>query len=265
MRKFFLACEREKVRYLLISGQAAVLYGASAFTEDTDLWIDPAPRNLRRLVRALRRAGARIYKLTPPLESRYVRRRHGFHFTLPGQPFMSYLDVMGMPPRVRGFAEALGRSHREATPWGRIPVVAIEDLVELKKTRRLQDYDTISLLARIRLERDPGGPGGAITRRTLRWALKNLFRAEDLHWLLESRPGFRAEALRIRPEPVRALVDPRTLGMRRGDRALAVCRRAIALEIAGLQQRDVRYWSPVVRQLRTLRAKGGLMEVGAHL
>jgi hypothetical protein len=39
MRSLLRAFERERVRYLVISGQACILYGASRFTEDLDLWI----------------------------------------------------------------------------------------------------------------------------------------------------------------------------------------------------------------------------------
>lgn len=265
MRSFFRACEREGVRYLLISGQAAVLYGASAFTEDTDVWIDPAPANVRRFLRALRRARARAYKLTPPMTARFIRRGHGFHFTLPDPPPVSYLDVMGRPPRVGRFADAAGRARTEKTPWGRIPVVAIEDLVELKKTRRYQDYDTISNLARLRLERHDEGKTPPPPPRLLRWALNNLFRAEDLVRVLESRPEARPEAARSGRPALRALVDTRSFRLRRGGRALAACRRAIALEVARLQEKDVRYWSPVMRELRVLRAKGLLLEVGSRV
>lgn len=42
MKSLFRSFEKEGVRYLLIGGQAAILYGASHFTQDLDLWVDPA-------------------------------------------------------------------------------------------------------------------------------------------------------------------------------------------------------------------------------
>ena len=36
---FFQSLEREAVAYLLVSGQATVLYGAAAFSEDVELWM----------------------------------------------------------------------------------------------------------------------------------------------------------------------------------------------------------------------------------
>jgi hypothetical protein len=41
---FFQSLERHGVEYLLISGQATVLYGAATFSEDIDLWISPTEK-----------------------------------------------------------------------------------------------------------------------------------------------------------------------------------------------------------------------------
>jgi len=83
MQSCFRALERHRVRYLLISGQAAVLYRASTFSEDVDVWVAPSAPNWSRLLEALGDCDARVYKLTPPLTLPYVRRGHGFHFTIP--------------------------------------------------------------------------------------------------------------------------------------------------------------------------------------
>jgi hypothetical protein len=53
MRSFFQSLETESVRYLLISGQATVLYGAAMFSEDIDLWIEPSKANIAALMNAL--------------------------------------------------------------------------------------------------------------------------------------------------------------------------------------------------------------------
>ena len=49
MRSFFRNLDRERVEFILISGQAAVLYGAATFSEDFDLWVRPTSANLARL------------------------------------------------------------------------------------------------------------------------------------------------------------------------------------------------------------------------
>jgi len=137
MRGLFRSFERSGLEYLLISGQASVLYGAATFSEDIDLWVRPTTGNLRRLLRALAGCRARVYKLTPPLEVRFLRKGHAFHFVVPSRPLPVYLDVMGRPPRVGSFEAARRRARRLRTRWGTLPVVSIEDLVRIKATRRL--------------------------------------------------------------------------------------------------------------------------------
>jgi len=81
---FFQSLSDRSVEYLLISGQATVLYGAATFSEDIDLWINPASENRDRFTATLRDCRARFYKLTPQLTSENLSHGHGFHFVLPG-------------------------------------------------------------------------------------------------------------------------------------------------------------------------------------
>jgi hypothetical protein len=74
---FFQSLETHRVAYLLISGQATVLYGAATFSEDIDLWVEPSSGNIERFQAALSAVGARYYKLTPPLEAPYFEAGHG--------------------------------------------------------------------------------------------------------------------------------------------------------------------------------------------
>src|SRR5437867_4207890 len=222
MRSFFGRLNHRKVDYLLISGQASVLYGAAQFSEDIDLWIRPAAGNLRRLLQALADSEARVYKLTPKPDAAVLQRGHALHFTVPvGVGPALYIDIMGRPPRVGSFAQAVSRCQRMATDWGLVPVVAVEDLVALKRTRRLADYDVISRLVRIRIEETARPAPGA-----LRWALMHSFRAEDLAWIL-GRPRC--------PKANR----PAVRALRGGDspQALDRCTDLLAREIAQHQRR----------------------------
>ncbi|MBN1672658.1 MAG: hypothetical protein JXR37_16570 [Kiritimatiellae bacterium] len=65
---FFRSLEDHAVDYLLISGQATVLYGAAAFSEDIDLWVNPTEPNRRAFLSALAARRACYYKATPPFE-----------------------------------------------------------------------------------------------------------------------------------------------------------------------------------------------------
>ena len=74
---FFQSLNRHAVEYLLISGQATVLYGAATFSEDIDLWLHATENNCSRFLAALRDRGVRYYKLTPPLTIQHLVRGHG--------------------------------------------------------------------------------------------------------------------------------------------------------------------------------------------
>src|SRR5437867_1380122 len=121
--------DAEKLAHLLIGGQAAVIYGAAVFTQDVDIWVRPDSENFERLLRSLAGCRARVHKLTPPLTLHWARRGHGFHFLVPARESPVPLDVLARPPRVRGFGMARKRARIEDTDWGRLPVVAQEDLV----------------------------------------------------------------------------------------------------------------------------------------
>src|SRR5438132_9381810 len=133
MRELFQNFDREHVEYLLIGGQATIIYGAADFTQDVDIWVRPDADNFRRLLRALAFSRARVHKLTPPLTLNWARRGHGFHFLVPDRKERVPLDVMARPPRVGRFAAARNRARLENTDWGRLPIVAEEDLVLLKR------------------------------------------------------------------------------------------------------------------------------------
>jgi len=243
MRSFFRNLERETVRYLLVSGQASILYGAATFSEDVDLWIEPAAANIDRFLRALHRSRAVAHKLTPPLTLRHLRRGHGFHFRIPSRAGEWYLDVMGKPPRVGGFAAAARRATQFDTAWGVVPVVAIQDLVEMKKTRRLGDYDVISKLACIRLR-----AAAKVSPPILQWALRNVFRLEDAQWIFERWPAARSLSV---------------LRERRWLRTLSI--DGLLREIGALQKNDVRYWSPIIDELRVMRRDGLLIAEGSRI
>lgn len=249
MRSFLASLERERVRYLLISGQACVLYGASQFTEDVDLWVRPTRADLRGLLKALAGAGAIVHKLTPRPNLALARRGHGFHFMIRPD---TYIDVMARPPRVGPFGDAWARRRRIATDWGKIPVVSPEDLVLLKRTNRPSDYEAISNLVRMRWVESPDDPG------VVRWGLRNTFDVDDLATLVRSS-GVAARMARTRPA-VRALLPYGTRRLPAKVRREAA--RLLALEATDVQERGRRYWLPILRELKDLRAKGELLRLG---
>jgi hypothetical protein len=64
----FASLERNDVKYLVIGGIAAVLYGVPRATFDLVILIEPTPENARRMLRALEEAGLGTAALTTPEE-----------------------------------------------------------------------------------------------------------------------------------------------------------------------------------------------------
>jgi len=255
---FFQHLEAASARYLLISGQATILYGAASFSEDVDLWVDPDRNNLEAFLGVLRQSRARYYKLTPPLTEAHARRGHGFHFVLPGESGDSetYLDVLGRPPRVGSYESALADARTFDTDWGRIPTIGIRPLVEVKKTQRAEDYPVISRLV-LRLLEDTTPDAAA-----LRWALENLMTVGALAELFRTHDA----ALDAHRLPLAELLTRHRDELRGGSTLSESAEDEIDAwlgeRIAKHRKADRRYWRPIIDELRELRRAGQLMPEG---
>jgi hypothetical protein len=256
---FFRSLEQHRVEYLLISGQATVLYGAATFSEDIDLWINPAAENNSRLIATLRECCARYYKLTPPLIQAHLARGHGFHFVLPSEAGPeTFVDIMGQPPRVGPFTANSHTARLMQTDWGPIRTVGLKELVEIKKTQRIEDYPIIGNLV-LAWFRDPVCSRNA---EDFQWAMDHIFTVATLREFFEEQP-----------EAVHHVAKPRTPALRTFAEEVVASREVpeeIEHAIAGamqermmlLQQRDRRYWREIIAELRQFRAQGVLMREG---
>ena len=257
---FFQSLSDHGVAYLLISGQATVLYGAATFSEDIDLWINPTSENRDRFTDALRDCAARFYKRTPPLTVENLGRGHGFHFLLPGGNESGvFLDVMGNPPRAGSFAASLATARWMETEWGAIRTIGLKPLVELKKTQRLEDYPIISKLALAWFDQ----PECAKTADDLRWALQNIFTLPELRIFLAEHP----EAMDLAVEHLNPAVTEFGRQLLSGaDVSESVERQVnewMQPRIADLQQADRRYWREIIAELKSLRATAKLVAEGS--
>jgi hypothetical protein len=251
---FFQSLSNEKVRYLLISGQATILYGASAFSEDVDIWVRIDDENRRRFLAALSVSRATYYKLTPSFSLTNLERGHGFHFVVGGKDAF-FLDVMGKPPRVPSFDEAAGEAELISTDWGDIPTVGIKHLVELKKTQRASDYSVIGqLVLRYLEQRD------IVNDDDYRWAFRNVFTLPEFHQLVEEYPDIQTaceddDALR---NYARVVVG----GDLVGDDLELETDRILAERVLARQAEDRRYWREIIAELKGFKKAGQLMVQG---
>ena len=68
--RFLIGLSRARVRWLLIGRQALIHYGVPVQTMDYDLWVDPVPVNIRKLLRVARELGLEAPYSAQDLESR---------------------------------------------------------------------------------------------------------------------------------------------------------------------------------------------------
>jgi len=256
---FFQSLSEHGVEYLLISGQATILYGAATFSEDIDLWINPTSENRDRFTAALRDRQARFYKLTPQVTVENLRRGHGFHFLLPGGKDSDiFLDVMGNPPRIGSFTASLKTARWMETEWGSIRTVGLKPLVELKKTQRLEDYPVISKLALGWFDR----PECAKTSGELHWALRNIFTLPELQVFFGEHPEALDLSIENSHPSVTAFGRQSLAGGAVDESVERQVNKWMQQRIAELQQADRHYWREIIAELKTLRASEKLVTEG---
>ena len=132
-----------------------------------------------------------------------------------------------------------------------------EMLVELKKTNRPADYEVITKLAMIGL-----GRGGPPSRRVLRWALRNIFRPEDMWKVIEEwGPRIGSRELSLSPV-IRTMHGLWRRGGTPSLRQLAQASRRLYGVAQEHQDRGRSYWLPLLADLRRMRVRGDLLEEG---
>lgn len=74
---FLSRLSKGRVRWLLIGRQALIHYGAPVQTMDYDLWIDPTPANVEKLLQVARRVGLEGPGSAEAVEKRPLFSLHG--------------------------------------------------------------------------------------------------------------------------------------------------------------------------------------------
>jgi len=140
------ALNRAKVAYLVIGGVACILHGYARATEDLDILIERTTPNAARILKALASLG---YGFAREWTAAEILKRP--------------ITVIGDDPRVDVFTIAWKLKYEQAAPNAgtvdvdgvRIPLIGLDDLIETKRTGRLQDAADIEALEQIRRLRSP--------------------------------------------------------------------------------------------------------------
>lgn len=226
------------VQFLLMGGQACILYGAAEFSRDTDLAILASEENLEALRSALTELQAEQVFL-PPLELAYLERGHACHFRCWHSDCRGLrIDLMA---RLRGcdeFSQLWERRQVFDLPqWGEVPVLALPDLVQSKKTQRDKDWPMVRRLVEVDYwvhHRNP--PPGAVC-----W------------WLAESRTPEHLLALAAAYPNLVALVQERPWLSEAVAKGPAAIEKQLEEEERRIREADRAYWQSLRRELEALR------------
>jgi predicted nucleotidyltransferase len=134
------ALNQAGVRYLVIGGVACVLHGYVRATTDVDILIERTPENARRALQALGGLGWGFASEWSPDE---ILRRP---ITVIGDD--PAVDIFTVAWKVK-YEDAVGRSSAVEVDGVSIPLIAIDDLIETKRTGRALDAADVEALQRV--------------------------------------------------------------------------------------------------------------------
>lgn len=138
------AFNRERLRAILSSGQAVVLYRLAIMSKDGDWILREDEEALAHVLDVLGQRGAR-YRFGAPLDVRWLAGGWSSHLEHRQEGLRLRTDFVTRPPRMS--AEQLDETWRHPVDQG-VPVIGLEELAEIKKTNREKDYPVIGELAR---------------------------------------------------------------------------------------------------------------------
>lgn len=152
--------ERHGVRFMIVGGQAARLWGSPSLTQDFDAVYARDRDNLERLAAALRDLGAKLRvanvseDLPFQLDAETLERGLNFTFRTP----YGDLDFLGLPAGVTGYDELEPNAVAVEIGGRRVLVTALDDLIRMKVAAgRLKDRVEVEILRALRDERDRRG------------------------------------------------------------------------------------------------------------
>jgi hypothetical protein len=239
IRKVLSTLTTRQVPYLLMGGQACVLYGAAQFSRDTDIVISVDPADLAALTCALEDLQASQIAV-PPFEVEYLRRGMAVHFRCqhPDAKDMR-LDVMHVMRGVAPFEELWNRrTTLEYENGTKVEMLALPDLVQAKKTQRDKDWPMLRLL----IETHYRNHRVSANEDEVRFWLREARTVSILQAVAKQYPALATEIVPQRP----LLADVGTASVEAIEQALQEEER---LE----READRRYWAPLFKELEQLR------------
>lgn len=239
IHKALLIVKSSNARFLVMGGQACVLYGAAEFSRDLDLTIGIDPKNVQAVGNALKHLKAEQI-LVPGFDIAALDRGHACHFRcrLSGIENLR-IDLMS---RMRGCSdfEVLWsrRTIADLPEVGLVGVLSLPDLVQAKKTQRDKDWPMIRRLIEADYLRSHINP----TSEQIRF------------WLRECRtPALLVHLAKQYANDCRTLLAQRPLLQNVGEGDISAIEAGLSQEEQLEREADQEYWSPLRAELTQWR------------
>jgi hypothetical protein len=236
--KVLSSMRKNGVSYLLMGGQACVLYGGAEFSRDTDLVVLGDEDNLARLQVALRELKAETIAV-PPFEKQFLDEGLAVHFRCHADEATGMrVDVMTRLRGVADFSELWQRRTTMDCDQEQLEVLSLPDLVAAKKTQRDKDWSMIRRLVEANYLSRHASPS-----------------AEQIQfWFRELRtPELLIELARLFPDALRSAMKTRpALSIVQSGNEIALEARLRAEEDLE-RAADREYWAPLKSRLEELR------------
>jgi hypothetical protein len=241
IHKALLIVKSSSARFLVMGGQACILYGAAEFSRDLDLTIGLSGKNADLLKRALKELEAeQVY--VPGFDVTALQRGHACHFRChaPGVEGLR-IDLMAKLRRCADFDDLWNRrTDVEIPEIGAIGLISLPDLVLAKKTQRDKDWPMIRRLVEANHLQFRANPSRELIR----------------FWLLECRtPSLLVELAQEYHDQCNALFQQRDLlkAALQGD--IRAVETALQREEQLEKAADRLYWAPLRAELERWRRK----------
>lgn len=226
-----------RVKALLMGGQACVVYGASEFSRDSDFAVLAKPENLAKLEKTLSDLDAKVIAV-PSFDQRHLARGHAIHFRCQHpDAYGMRIDIMSVMRGVDSFDALWSRRTTFVYEDIDFNVMGLRDLVKAKKTQRDKDWPMIRRLLEADIMNDQQPNPDKI-----------------FFWLEETRsPELLINLCKTYPEAAQAMACRRTAVSaalaENEERVL----HSLEQEEKEERQRDREYWLPLRKELEAMR------------
>jgi hypothetical protein len=232
---------KNKVKALLIGGQACIIYGGAEFSRDLDFSLLVTLENIENLKNALEELEAEQIFL-PNLSEEVLIRGHACHFRFPkGDPKGVRIDLLGKMREVDDFNFLWHRRKEiEISGLGTVAVISLPDLVKSKKTQRDKDWPMIRRLIEADIYNAPADPP----------------EEQIIFWLSECRtPELLIALVKKYSEPAKRESLQRPLLIQAISGCETEIEKLLHEEEEYERKLDKEYWAPLKKELEIWRHK----------